>query len=63
MATYTKVLTGPEFPNLWVKTKIRLQQFSLRGLAKVTMEATWAALTFDIQRYLKLCPPDLPAST
>ena len=52
-----------EFPNLWVKIKIGLQQFSLRGLAKVTMEAKWAALTFDIQRYLKLCPPDLPAAT
>jgi hypothetical protein len=27
-----------EFPNAWIKTKIGLGQFRLRGLAKVTME-------------------------
>jgi transposase len=46
-----------EFPNAWLKTKIGLRQFSVRGLTKVNLEAKWAALTFNIQRWLKLRPP------
>ena len=34
-----------ETPNLWIKEKFKLRQFSLRGLAKVGMEALWACLT------------------
>jgi hypothetical protein len=34
-----------EFPNAWIKEKIGLRQFRLRGLAKVTLEALWACLT------------------
>jgi hypothetical protein len=43
-----------EFPNCWIKTKFGLRQFRLRGLAKVRIEATWAALTFNIQQWLRL---------
>ncbi len=47
---------GPiaEFPNLWIKAKIGLRQFRLRGLRKVGMEALWAALTYDIQLWIRL---------
>jgi len=43
-----------EFPNLWIKTKLGLRQFRLRGVAKVRLEATWAALTYDIQQWIRL---------
>jgi len=47
---------GPvaEFPNAWIKTKIGLRQFRLRGLAKVTMETLWACLTYNIQQWIRL---------
>ena len=38
-----------EFPNAWIKTKIGLGQFRLRGLAKVTMETMWACLTYRVR--------------
>lgn len=43
-----------EFPNAWIKTKIGLRQFRLRGLAKVTMETMWACLTYNIQQWIRL---------
>ena len=43
-----------EFPNAWIKAKIGLRQFRLRGLIKVTMEATWACLTYNIQQWIRL---------
>lgn len=47
---------GPaaEFPNAWIKAKMGLRQFRLRGLLKVTMEATWACLTYNIQQWIRL---------
>lgn len=44
-----------EFPNLWLKAKHGLRQFRLRGRAKVLMESIWAALTYDIQQWIRLC--------
>lgn len=44
-----------EFPNLWLKAKHGLRQFRLRGVAKVRMESLWAALTYDIQHWIRLC--------
>ena len=54
---YRKRSEVAEFPNLWLKTKIGLKQFYLRGLAKVTDEAKWAALAYNIHQYLRLRPP------
>ena len=44
-----------EFPNAWLKEKIGLRQFRLRGLLKVGMEALWACLTYNIQQWIRLC--------
>lgn len=44
-----------EFPNLWIKTKIALRQFRVRGLHKVEIEARWACLTYNIQQWIRLC--------
>lgn len=44
-----------EFSNLWIKAKFQLRQFSVRGLAKVNLEALWIWLTYNIQQWLRLC--------
>jgi transposase len=43
-----------EFPHAWIKEKIGLRQFHLRGLVKVGMEALWACLTYNIQQWIRL---------
>jgi hypothetical protein len=43
-----------EFPNAWLKAKIGLRQFHLRGLGKVLMECLWACLTYNIQQWIRL---------
>ena len=47
---------GPvaEFPNAWLKDKLGLRQFRLRGLLKVRLEVLWAALTYNIQQWIRL---------
>ena len=42
-----------EFTNAWIKDKFSLRQFSVRGLAKVNIEALWAALTLNIQIWIR----------
>jgi hypothetical protein len=44
-----------EFPNAWIKAKIGLRQFRVRGLRKVRCEALWAVLTHNIQHWIRLC--------
>jgi len=43
-----------ETPNLWIKAKFKLRQFSVRGLRKVGMEALWACITYDIRLWIRL---------
>ena len=45
-----------EFPNAWIKTKLKLRRFATRGLERVQCEALWAALTFNLQRMFRLTP-------
>ena len=49
-------LRGPvaEFSNAWIKAKIGLRQFSVRGLLKAGMETLWACLTYNIQQWIRL---------
>jgi transposase len=56
LAVYKKRAPLAEFPNAWIKTKLKLRRFATRGLARVQCEATWAALTFNLQRMFKLAP-------
>jgi transposase len=44
-----------EFPHAWIKEKLGLRQFRLRGLAKVLLEVLWAALTYNLQQWIRLC--------
>ncbi len=47
---------GPaaEFSNCWIKEKLGLRKFRLRGLAKATIEAVWAVLTYNVTRWARL---------
>ncbi len=44
-----------EFPNAWLKAKIGLRQFRVRGRRKVRMEALWACLAYNLQQWVRLC--------
>jgi transposase len=52
---YKKRGAVAEFPHLCIKEKFGLRRFSLRGLAKVNLEGLWAALTFNVQQWTRLC--------
>jgi transposase len=54
-AIYKQRAGVAEFPNAWIKDKIGLRQFRLRGLPKVTLEAVWACLTYNICQWIRLC--------
>jgi len=43
-----------EFPRAWIKSKHGLRQFRCRTISKVTCEVLFAALTYNLQRYMKL---------
>ena len=43
-----------EFPNLWIKEKLGLRRFRVRGLVKVGCEMLWACLTYNIQQWIRL---------
>ena len=47
---------GPvaEFPHAWIKEKLGLRKFHVRGLIKAGIEALWAAVTYDIQQWVRL---------
>ncbi len=44
-----------EFPNAWIKEKMGLRQFRLRGRVKVGMEVLWACLPYNICQWIRLC--------
>lgn len=53
-AVYRQRGAVAEFPNAWIKEKLGLRQFRLRGLVKVGLEVLWAALTYNIQQWVRL---------
>ena len=44
-----------EFPNAWIKEKMGLRQFRLRGVVKVGLESLWACLTYNVCQWTRLC--------
>lgn len=53
-AEYRKRGAVAEFRNLWIKAKLGLRQFHVRGLAKVGCETLWACLTHNLQHWIRL---------
>ena len=51
-----------EFPHAWIKERCGLRQFHCRGRLKATMEATWAALSYNLTRWFALRRRPTPAA-
>jgi len=43
-----------EFCHAWIKSKLGLRQFHVRGLVKAQMEMLWACLTYNLQHWIRL---------
>jgi hypothetical protein len=53
-ATYKKRSEVAEFPNAWIKEKLGLRKFRVRGLLKAGSELLWACLTYNIMQWERL---------
>jgi len=51
---YRKRSEVAEFPNAWLKEKLGLRRFRLRGMAKVAIESLWAVITYNLQQGIRL---------
>jgi hypothetical protein len=49
---------GPvaEFPHAWLKDKIHLRKFRLRGKLKAGIELLWACLTYNLMQWIRFRP-------
>ena len=43
-----------EFPWAWIKEKLGLRRFRVRGLMKASLETIWACVTYNIQQWIRL---------
>ena len=43
-----------EFPNAWIKEKMGLRKFRLRGVVKAASELLWACLSYNIMQWVRL---------
>jgi hypothetical protein len=43
-----------EFPFAWIKEKIGLRKFSLRGMVKAGIELTWACLAYNAMLWIRV---------
>jgi transposase len=46
-----------EFCHAWIKSKLGLRQFHVRGLLKTQTELLWACLTYNLQHWIRLSRP------
>ena len=53
-AVYKKRGEVAEFPNAWIKDKLGLRKFRVRGLEKAGSELLWACLTYNIMQWIRL---------
>jgi hypothetical protein len=53
-AQYRRRGTVVEFCHAWIKSKLGLRQFHVRGLRKVGTELLWACLTYNLQQWIRL---------
>jgi transposase len=53
-AQYCRRSQVAEFCHAWIKSKLGLRQFHVRGLVKVQMEMLWACFTYNLQHWIRL---------
>jgi transposase len=51
---YRRRAAVAEFVHAWIKSKLGLRQFHVRGLRKVQMEMLWACFTYNVQQWMRL---------
>ena len=51
---YRKRSELAEFPNAWLKEKLGLRRFRLRGKTKAAIESLWAVITCNLQQGIRL---------
>jgi transposase len=51
---YRKRSEVAEFPNAWIKEKLKLRRFRLSGITKVAAESLWAVITYNVQQWIRL---------
>ncbi|MBV8818052.1 MAG: IS1182 family transposase [Acidobacteriaceae bacterium] len=54
LAIYRKRGEVAEFPNAWIKDKLGVRKFRVRGLEKAGSEMLWACLTYNIMQWIRL---------
>ena len=62
-ASYRRRGRVVEFCHAWIKSKLGLRQFHVRGLVKVQMEMLWACLTYNLQQWIRSRKPLAAAAT
>ena len=53
-AIYRKRGEVAEFPNAWIKEKLGMRKFRVRGMVKAGSELLWACLTYNIMQWMRL---------
>lgn len=53
-AQYRRRSQVAEFCHAWIKCKLGLRQFHVRGMVKVATEMLWACLTYNLQHWIRL---------
>jgi len=61
-AQYRRRSQVAEFCHAWIKSKLGLRQFHVRGLVKVQVEMLWACLTYNLQHWIRLRKLEAAAS-
>ena len=56
-AIYRKRGPVAEFPNAWIKERLGLRKFRVRGMVKAGSELMWACLTYNIMQWVRLLRP------
>jgi transposase len=51
---YQKRAPVAEFRNCWIKTKLGLRRFHVRGLVRAQAEMLWACLTHNLQQWIRI---------
>jgi hypothetical protein len=62
-AQYRRRSQVAQFAHAWIKSKLGLRQFHVRGLVKVQMEMLWACFTYNLQHWIRLNKSRTAAST
>jgi hypothetical protein len=53
-AVYRRRGPSAELVHAWIKSKLGLRQYHVRGLSKVRAEMLWVCFTFNVPQWIRL---------